>query len=126
MFCAYLVFYESPVDVARVTTFLGERIASDVVGFVHCFPNFATLAQRRTWFVEDLFVAPHARSRGVATTLLARAERLARETSAIRLTLTTAKANLAAQRVYERAGWKRENVFLTYERNVSPESASDA
>jgi len=129
LFCGYLEFYESPVDVARVRAFLCDRIANESVifiarrdaralGFAHAYPILASLAQRRAWMLDDLFVSPDARGAGIATALLARVEQFARSTGAVRLSLVTAKTNARAQRVYERAGWRRDDVFVTYEREL--------
>lgn len=47
------------------------------------------------------------------------AEALAREHGVARLDLTTAKANLKAQSVYESLGWVRDEVFFAYNRHVN-------
>jgi ribosomal protein S18 acetylase RimI-like enzyme len=57
---------------------------------------------------------------GVARALLERAERLARETDSVGITLSTATDNLKAQRLYESMGYRRETVFFVYNRMLIP------
>ncbi len=51
------------------------------------------------WILNDLFVAPAARRRGVAQALMAR-------------------DNRPAQRLYESLGWGRDREFYTYSLDV--------
>jgi ribosomal protein S18 acetylase RimI-like enzyme len=55
--------------------------------------------------VNGLAVAPAARGRGVALALLAAAEDQARSQGAAKVTLRVLGSNVAARRVYERAGY---------------------
>ncbi len=89
-----------------------------LLGFAQLYPSFSSVSVAPIVILNDLFVAPEARTQGVARALLRRAEEHARETGAVRLVLTTARDNLRAQRVYEAAGWQRDEVFLTYTRTV--------
>jgi ribosomal protein S18 acetylase RimI-like enzyme len=70
---------------------------------------------RPIWILNDLFVLPAARRRGVGTALLNAAKEHAAQTGAVRLVLSTAVTNTAAQAAYERDGWKRETTFFQYE-----------
>ncbi len=45
----------------------------DAVGFALYFHNFSTFLGRRGLYLEDLFVVPHARGRGVGRALMAHA-----------------------------------------------------
>ncbi len=87
-----------------------------LLGFIHLIPSFNTLALRPMWFLEDLFVAPSARRSGVATALMKAAEAFAIESGAERLTLATAHDNLAAQALYRKLGFVREEHFLYFHR----------
>jgi GNAT superfamily N-acetyltransferase len=96
--------------------FLAERDGRPV-GFVQLYPVFSSTAARprRLWLLNDLFVLPDARGGGVARALMQRARRLAEETDAVGLELATAHTNLAAQRLYESLGWRRDEKFPRYE-----------
>ena len=59
-------------------------------------------------------VSLEARRSGVARRLLEAAVRYGREAGAIRLSLSTAHTNTAAQALYASAGWERDEVFKAY------------
>jgi ribosomal protein S18 acetylase RimI-like enzyme len=128
LFLDYLRFYAVPADEARAREFITARLTrgesaiflaragGSPAGFMQLYPGFSSLDQARQWTLEDLFVTPAARNRGVARALLAAAEELARATGAVRLVLSTAVTNTNAQRLYESAGWVRDDAFYVYAR----------
>ncbi len=128
LFLDYLRFYGVPGDEGRAREFITERLTrgesaiflaydgGSPAGFTQLYPGFSSLDQARQWTLEDLYVTPAARNRGVARALLAAAEDLARATGAIRLVLSTAVSNTNAQRLYESAGWVRDDAFYVYAR----------
>jgi GNAT superfamily N-acetyltransferase len=89
----------------------GQRQAS---GFTQLYPSFSSVSMQPLWILNDLFVAPEARTLGAGTALLEHAKAYAIQTGAKGLTLTTQVNNLVAQRVYENAGWQRDQEFYTY------------
>jgi len=127
LFDAYRVFYEQPSDLAGARAFLGERMAhrqsvillaqdeaDNALGFAQLYPSFTSAAMKPIFILNDLFVTPGARQRGVGGALLQAAADHGRALGAARLTLKTAIDNLAAQRVYEANGWACETQFLSY------------
>jgi ribosomal protein S18 acetylase RimI-like enzyme len=62
----------------------------------------------------DLYVAGEARRLGVARALMRAAVEEARTAGAVALTLQTARTNLAAQRLYDSLGWRRDEEFVEY------------
>lgn len=84
------------------------------LGFAQLYPSFSSVSMKRLWILNDLFVAPASRRRGVAAALLEETRRLAVETRAKGLELATATENLSAQRLYENLGWKRDDAFRHY------------
>ncbi len=126
LFDSYRVFYRRPSDLAGARQFLADRIArresviylavaeGEPAGFVQLYPSFSSASMQRLWILNDLYVASGARRRGVAQALLARARRLAEETGAKGLTLSTGVDNAAAQRLYEKEGWIRDREFCVY------------
>lgn len=139
LFDAYRVFYQQQSDLDGARSFLRERLgrdesvvfvaesdAGDAVGFVQLYPVFSSTATPpgRVWLLNDLFVVDAMRRHGIGRALLERAERLARETGAVGLTLSTATDNLRAQRLYEAMGYRRETIFFVYNRMlIEPRSA---
>ncbi len=121
LFDAYRVFYGQPSEPGRCRSFLAERLTrrESVVylaldgdthrplGFVQLYPLFSSVSVQRLWIVNDLFVQPEARKRGVAAGLLEKCRTLARDTGAKGLQLETGTDNLTAQRLYERTGFTR-------------------
>ncbi|HET7359249.1 MAG TPA: GNAT family N-acetyltransferase [Rhodanobacteraceae bacterium] len=130
LFDGYRMFYGQPGDAGRARAFLRERLAlresvillaregdAQNVGFVQLYPGFSSVAARRLWILNDLFVRPESRGRGVARALLERADRHAADTGAVRLTLSTGTDNHAAQALYEALGWQRDD-DLHYQKPV--------
>jgi ribosomal protein S18 acetylase RimI-like enzyme len=123
---AYREFYEQRPDAAGerklitqhlekgTSTMFVARLDRNVVGFVQLFTTYSTVWLGPSLILEDLFVAPAARGEGVAAKLVARSMEYAKEVAAVGMFLETAHDNLAAQRVYERAGWTREGRFYKY------------
>ena len=131
LFDAYRVFYQQPSDVESATAFVRERIGRDesvvflaedpdqtALGFVQLYPLFSstTTPPGKLWLLNDLFVVEAARKRGVGRALVERCERLARESGAVGLTLSTAIDNLRAQRLYESVDYRRDAQFFVYNR----------
>jgi len=127
LFDQYRQFYQQPSDMAEARRFLGERLSQGqsviflaladngaAVGFTQLYPSFSSTSMKRLWILNDLYVAPEQRNRGVARTLMERVRQLAVETQAEGLTLETATDNWAAQALYESLGYKRDEAFYRY------------
>ena len=79
LFDGYRQFYEQPADYPLAEAFIRDRLANDEsvvflaldresragLGFVQLYPSFSSAAARRIWILNDLYVAPTARRRGV-------------------------------------------------------------
>jgi GNAT superfamily N-acetyltransferase len=127
LFDAYRVFYDQTSDLGLARSFLLKRLragesvmfiardeSGSAVGFTQLYPSFSSGACARIFILNDLFVAPQARKRGVGQALLRAAANFGRSAGAIRLTLATAVENHTAQILYQAAGWRRSDAFLTY------------
>ena len=126
LFDGYRQFYQQPADLAGAEAFLRERLERDqsvvflafagaqAVGFTQLFPTFTSAGMARVYVLNDLFVTPAVRGRGAGRALLQAAADWAFAEAAVRLSLSTAHDNLAAQRLYEASGWVRDEVFRTY------------
>ena len=127
MFDAYRQFYRKPADLDLARRFLLERFQHNqsivfiaefedgsAAGFTQLFPSFSSASAARILILNDLFVRPEARRRKVGSMLLAAAAAYGRAVNVVRLTLSTAVTNLAAQSLYESEGWIRQEEFLTY------------
>ena len=130
LFDAYRGFYGQASDVALAEAFLRERLAlgesfvlvaergEGAVGFVQLYPLLSSVRVRRILVLNDLYVVESARRGGVAEALLREAETLAREAGALRLVLETGEDNRAAQRLYEKLGWRHVSENRWYERDI--------
>lgn len=131
LFDAYRQFYRQEPNEALARRFLSERFKNHestillacpegggVVGFTQLFPSFSSTLAARSLILNDLFVAPAARRKGVGGLLLRAAVDFARSRGAIRLTLATEVTNHAAQALYEAEGWIRDSDFYGYQRFV--------
>jgi GNAT superfamily N-acetyltransferase len=126
LFDAYRQFYRQPSEPGRARTFLLDRLGNGqsvvflafldslAVGFTQLYPSFSSGALAPISILNDLFVVPGVRRCGVGSALLQAAAAHGRRVGALRLILSTELANLAAQSLYERTGWKRDTVFCTY------------
>ena len=123
------MFYQQTADPKAVEEYVTQEVTTGrtrflvardrtgaALGFVHLVPATNTLVMRPIWYLEDLFVDPAARRRGVAENLMREAERFATEAGAERLTLATAHDNFAAQALYRKLGYQREDHFIYFHR----------
>jgi ribosomal protein S18 acetylase RimI-like enzyme len=122
----YRIFYKQQPDDAREREFIETHLNNGTsaiyvaevdgraAGFMQLFRTYSTVHLAAAWILEDLFVEPQYRKRGIAAALLQRAVEHAREDDASGMFLETAADNVPAQSVYEAAGWTREGRFLKY------------
>jgi ribosomal protein S18 acetylase RimI-like enzyme len=130
LFDAYRQFYRQASDPAAARKFLGERIrnnqsvifaafvSSAAAGFTQLYPSFSSGLMARIFVLNDLFVVPEARRNGVGVALLNAAADYGRRQGAVRLTLSTELSNATAQALYEKTGWRRDNVFCVYNQSL--------
>jgi len=126
LFDAYRQFYRQPSEQDRARSFLLDRLerkesfvflafeCGEAVGFTQIYPSFSSGAMAPILILNDLFVTPRARGRGVGSALLRAAADYGRSSGAVRLVLSTELTNTIAQSVYERLGWKRDTTFCVY------------
>lgn len=95
---------------------LSEAVAT---GFVHLYPSFASDRLMRLWILNDLFVRPPDRGKGIGRALIRAAERYAGDTGSAGLTLGTAADNFDAHALYESEAYVRSE-FFTYNRLLTP------
>ena len=127
LFDAYRRFYRQSSDLPNARSFLQARLdrrqstiflaldESEAVGFTQLYPSFSSVSMARIFILNDLFVSPEARTKGVGSALLAAAAEFGKQAGAVRLVLGTETTNTVAQSVYERMGWVRDTSFYTYE-----------
>jgi len=77
-------------------------------GFATIFWSWETSISGRIGVMNDLFVTPASRGRGVSSALINACLERCRERGAVRMVWQTAVDNLAAQAVYDHVGATRE------------------
>lgn len=121
LFDAYRQFYGQPSDPVAAREFLAARLAARqsmvllawrddaAVGFTQLYPMFSSVRMAPVWILNDLYVDAGARRLGIARRLLDAAAVAARAAGAVRVTLETARENVAARGLYRDAGWEEES-----------------
>ncbi|SBS29087.1 putative acetyltransferase [Marinomonas aquimarina] len=131
LFDAYRQFYDQAADLSAATTFIEQRLtqrdsviflardtAGEAVAFVQLYPSFSSVAMKRTWILNDLFVKPSSRQQGVAKALLLHAEQFAKASSAQSIRLATAVSNQPAKALYEALGYAKMSAFDHYSKSL--------
>ena len=128
MIASYQRFYQSPaVGEQRNRAFfrrflepsedgmlLGAWEDGRLIGYACLYWHFSSLAAAETVLMNDLFVDPTARGRGVGRALIEASKVVARRRGAHHLEWSTAADNQAAQRLYDSTDAVRSN-WITYE-----------
>jgi len=76
----------------------------EIVAYAIHLTTYATVRMRPTLFLEDIFVHPRARRRGIATALMARLRALAAERGCGRFEWMVLDWNVGAQALYDGVG----------------------
>ncbi|MDD9212517.1 GNAT family N-acetyltransferase [Aeromonas dhakensis] len=131
LFDAYRQFYGQEPDHGAAAGFIAERLANadsviflarnemgETMGFVQLYPAFSSVAMKRMWYLNDLFVAESARQQGVARALLKRVASFAKETDALTVKLATSISNYPAKSLYESEGYQKVIAFDHYTQRV--------
>ena len=132
MIAAYQRFYEAEhVDSDRNRFFFrrflapsddGELLAArdgsgQILGYACLYWHFSSLAAAETVLMNDLFVVPDTRGRGVGRALIEASADVARERGAAWLEWATAPDNHTAQRLYD-SMTSEKSTWLEYELDV--------
>ncbi|WP_102029041.1 GNAT family N-acetyltransferase [Salirhabdus sp. Marseille-P4669] len=127
LFNLYRVFYHQKADLDGARNYIKNRMEQkesilfiaknehEYVGFTQLYPSFSSISMKKAWILNDLYVVEHARKHGVGELLLHKAKAYAVETGANSISLSTAPDNYAAQRLYEKNGYKKDEDFYHYE-----------
>lgn len=130
LFNSYRVFYKKESDFDNAIKFISERIANKdseifiaesqeakLVGFVQLYPLFSSTRMEKLWILNDLFVNPDFRGKGVSVNLIENAKQLVKETNACGMFLETSKSNLIGNNLYPKTGFKLNKGSNYYEWN---------
>ncbi|MEG0862622.1 MAG: GNAT family N-acetyltransferase [Pseudomonas sp.] len=85
-----------------------------LMGFCQLYPSFSSLSLKRVWILNDIYVAEDSRRQLVADHLMREAKKLAKETNAVRLRVSTSSNNEVAMKTYESIGFREDTEFKSY------------
>lgn len=134
LFDNYRVFYEKSSDMAGAVQFITERLFNHdseifiaenedniLVGFVQLYPLFSSTRMKRLWLLNDLFIQPQFRGKGISILLINECKNLCRQTGSCGLMLETAKNNAIGNNLYLKTGFKpdREHNYYEWETETS-------
>lgn len=127
LFAEYLKFYQKENDPVRIREFLYARFdknesvifvcdsgSGPLSGLLQLYPAFSSLTLKKSLILNDLFVDPTYREKGVGAALLKAAQDYSKESGSEGLSLQTSVTNRKAQALYEKCGWVKDTEFLTY------------
>lgn len=113
LFADYRTFYGLPPAPGRERAFLAARLGAEdsrlllaegvdgwPLGFAQMYLSWSSLACRRLAILNDLYVVPASRRRGIGRDLVRACQATAAQLQAARLVLETAPDNRAAQTLY--------------------------
>ncbi len=127
LWAGYLAFYGKSLDpgVTEQTWFwvtelrarlfgLGAQEGDILVGFAHCVLHHSTWAIGESCYLEDLFVAPEARGKGVGRALIEAVYAHADALGCERVYWLTHESNVAARGLYDKVA--KNLGFIQYRR----------
>ena len=127
LYGGYREFYGQKRDKMNEKAFLEQRMEKNEsvillalgndgsgMGFTQLYPLFSSVMMKRVWLLNDLFVDPKCRRKGVAEALLDSAFKYAQKTGSRHIMLETAMDNYEAQKLYEKNGWERDDETYMY------------
>lgn len=131
LFDEYRVFYKKESDKEQAKIFLKERLENSdstifvseqedekLAGFTQLYPLFSSTRMKKLWLLNDLYVNPAYRGKGISMALINKAKELAIETNAGGLMLETAKSNEIGNNLYPKMGFELDNEHNVYSWDV--------
>jgi GNAT superfamily N-acetyltransferase len=118
LFNDYRVWYEKESDLSGAELFIKTRLLQNdsvifvseenglLNGFTQLYPLFSSTRMRKSWLLNDLFVSPEFRGKGISKALLEAAKVLCTKTDAAGLLLETQKTNIIGNQLYPAAGFE--------------------
>ena len=114
LWAGYLAFYKTTLSKEQ-TEFTWNRLMTNeqkmhgfvaenengVIGFTHCLFRPSTWTETDYCYLEDLFVDPHNRARGIGRALINKVIELAKEKKSKRVYWTTQEFNKTARVLYD-------------------------
>lgn len=126
LFDAYRVFYKQDSDKEQARSFIQERMDNNEsvifialqgetpVWFTQLYPSFSSVSLEPLYILNDLYVKPSHRKKGIGEELLNYAKEFCLKKGYKGLSLETASDNQGAQKLYERLEWQKDTGTFHY------------
>ncbi len=131
LFDRYRQFYGKESDLSLAETFVTERLAvqdtrfllaqvnhpehgGQAAGFTQLFQSFSSVSGTRILLLNDLYVLPELRQKGIGRALMRAARDYARDCGYAGIKLETQETNHIGQALYESEGYVRQTGFFQY------------
>lgn len=88
----------------------------ELIGLAHFYWTPSTWTKHKDLYLEDLFVAPTIRKRGVGDALIERLSEIASAAGARKIHWQTHRDNAVAKKLYDKVA--KQSEFLVYEKEV--------
>ena len=111
------ILYQSVWTIMILKFFVAENSDRMLVGFVQLYPLFSSTRMKKLWLLNDLFVNPEFRSKGVSVNLIDKSKQLVKETKACGMFLETEKSNFIGNNLYPKTEFKLNEGSNYYEWN---------
>ena len=128
LFDAYRKFYGKQGDIKGATLFIKDRLENNdseifvaanedgvLMGFVQLYPLFSSTRMKRLWLLNDLFIDPGFRGKGISVGLINECKQLCKRTESCGMILETAKDNIIANNLYLKTGFVPDKEHNFYE-----------
>jgi ribosomal protein S18 acetylase RimI-like enzyme len=135
LFDHYRVFYRQPSDLQLAERFIKERLLNNEsviyvaldnaglpAGFTQLYPKYSSARAVKNWILNDLYVQPEQRKKGIGALLINTAMQFAKEQNAQFVQLETEVGNYTAQSLYEAIGFVKQQPdtqFYMYRKPVA-------
>lgn len=90
----------------------------NAVGFAQWYEGYAGIAATPILYLENIYVKPQARGRGIAEKLFKHVKREARGKKCARIDWVTLRENTASQKFYKKLGAAPDENWLTYRQHI--------
>ncbi|MBC7888132.1 MAG: GNAT family N-acetyltransferase [Ferruginibacter sp.] len=128
LFDNYRKFYKRNADIIGAGIFIKDRLVNNdsaiiiaenegkvIMGFVQLYPIFSSTRMKRLWLLNDLFIQPEFRNKGISIALINECKNLCRITNSCGMVLETAKDNIIGNSLYLKTGFIPDNDHHYYE-----------
>lgn len=132
MFDDYRVFYRKSPDINLSRRFISDRLikkdsciliaissSGKIMGFTQLYPSFSSVAAKKIFVLNDLFVNDEFRRMGVAKKLIEESIGMARKLHCARVDLATEKINKGAQKLYYTMGFVENYGYKYYNKSIA-------